>query len=221
MQSDEVVWQIINHGHCSFKLITPSTNFCKNRYNVTGLCNRSSCPLSNSQYATVLEENGRIFLYLKSVERAHLPNKLWESFELDSRYEHALKQINSNLNYWPKFFIHKSKQRLTKLTQLLIRTKKIAKNERGKIVQVPSRESKRETRREIKAEVAARIEKSIEDGLLERLRHGTYNFNYAIPFSEYKTVFDQENLSVPQIMKKDYDSKRKRLEIEYEKDTNR
>lgn len=220
MQSDEVVWQIINHGQCSFKLTTPGTTFCKNKYNVTGLCNRSSCPLSNSQYATILEEEGRILLCLKSVERAHLPNKLWEFIELDSRYENAMKQINSQLSYWPKFLIHKNKQRLTKLTQLTIRSKKIAKTERGKLVQVTSRETKREKRREAKAEVAARIEKSIEEELLDRLRQGTYSSNYAIPSQEYGTIFSEEKSASVRIGKREYAHERKHLEIEYEKDTN-
>ncbi|KFA61008.1 hypothetical protein S40285_02775 [Stachybotrys chlorohalonatus IBT 40285] len=181
MASDEIVWQIINQQFCSFKLKTEKKQtFCRNEYNVTGLCNRQSCPLANSRYATVRQHPTKqtLYLYMKTIERAHLPSKMWERIKLSNNYTKALEQIDARLIYWPKFLIHKCKQRLTRLTQVQIRMRRIAAEEERlgeKLVpKLAPKIRNREAARERKAEAAAKLERTIERELVERLRQGAY-----------------------------------------------
>ena len=159
---------------------TKGQNFCRNEHNVTGLCNRQSCPLANSRYATVRSDpaTGALYLYMKTIERSHMPSKWWERIRLSSNYAKALEQVDERLIYWPKFLIHKCKQRLTRLTQVNIRTRRIAKEEERlgeKIVpKMAPKIRRREDTRERKAEAAAKVERAIERELIERLRSGAY-----------------------------------------------
>lgn len=155
-------------------------NFCRNEYNVTGFCNRQSCPLANSRYATIRQHPTKqtLYLYIKTIERAHLPSKMWQRIKLSNNYTKALEQVDERLIYWPKFLIHKCKQRLTRLTQVQIRMRRIAAEEERigeKLVpKMAPKIKRREETRERKAEAAAKLERTIERELVERLRQGAY-----------------------------------------------
>ncbi|ODV83900.1 hypothetical protein CANARDRAFT_9191 [[Candida] arabinofermentans NRRL YB-2248] len=174
--SDEVIWQVINQQFCAFKIkTTKDQNFCRNEYNVSGLCNRQSCPLANARYATVKNIDGKLYLYMKTAERAHTPKNLWERIKLSKDYKKALSQVDEHLIYWNKFLIHKCKQRLTRLTQVAITERRLALREDERhYVGVKHKVKRREETRERKALAAARIEKAIEKELLDRLKSGAY-----------------------------------------------
>ncbi|KAI1197184.1 Mak16-domain-containing protein [Nemania serpens] len=181
--SDEIIWQVIDKQFCAYKVkATRERTFCRNEMNISGLCSRTSCPLANSRYATIRPHPDPVkainYLYIKTPERAHLPSKLWQKIKLSQNYQEALSQIEEHLKYWPQYMIHRAKQRLTRLQQVSIRMRRLAKEEARlgeKIVpKLAPKVRRREETRERKAEAAAKLERAIERELLGRLREGAY-----------------------------------------------
>ena len=136
---------------------------------------------------------------MKTIERAHLPNQLWEKVKLPKNYMQALKIIDENLEFWSKFQRHKCKQRLTKLHQMIIRQRKLRISDmhtQEKLVTINKKYEKREIAREKGAEKAAQIERAIEKELLQRLKSGTfypqeiYNLNQ----KEFEKVLEEEEV---------------------------
>lgn len=195
MHNDEVVWQVLGNNFCSYKAKILNDTFCRNPYNVTGLCNKVSCPLSNGYYATVIEEDGTCYLCLKTIERAHLPRMMWERIELSSNYQKALEQITIKMkNVYKDHQIHRCKQRFTRLRQTLTRMRQMQLEPEKNLVAIKKKTERREEARERKAQIAAKLDVSIEQELLQRLKQGVYGDIYNHDRKIFESLLDEKKL---------------------------
>lgn len=193
MQDDQAIWNAIGEKgmFCSFRMATETESLCKNANNVTGYCNRSSCPLANSKYATVREFKGRLYLMMKEPERAHKPGILYEKVELSQDYDAAAKQISAELKRWKPWIVHKCKQRLTKLAEYLERKEHLEEMGRPAYIKKNRKMERQDRAREKKAATAAKIEKAVQEEVLERYRAGIYGDKVVLE-QEVKTEADRK-----------------------------
>lgn len=172
---DEQIWNTIgNKKHCSFKTKTPTVLLCRNPYNVNGLCEQKSCPLSNSKYATVREDKGELFLFIKEPERISKPSIMYEKILLNTNYEEALKELETHLLYWDEELIKKCKRKMTKLYKYLINKKDLIENKTIKLEAINKRKQKIERAGALLTLKDVTIHSQIEKELINRLKSGMY-----------------------------------------------
>ncbi|CDO62268.1 nucleolar preribosomal assembly protein, putative [Plasmodium reichenowi] len=212
MNNDSVTWEILGKGKCSFKKKVDTEIFCLNEYNVTGLCTKSNCPLSNSVYSTIILDKGEIYLYMKSVERAHLPSALWSRVLLSLNKKEAFNVIYKELKFTQNIkHIKKCMKRYVRIKEILKRSRKLILQKQVKIMPIKKKTERRDKTREKKALKAANLLNNVEKELLNRLNTGIYGslYKFLTPKKKMKNK-DSELTKIFDVMGENKDEMKKK-----------
>lgn len=190
--SDALVWEILNFENCCYRVKTDTLIFCRHEDNVTGLCDRKSCALANSQYGTVVLEKGKLILKTKTAERAHMPSRLWQKTVLPENPEEAFKIIESEMQWWDEWNIDKVKFRYGRLLETLNNMRENRKKE-GQVKALPIKKKieRRNATREQRALNVAHVEYSVQEELKRRLKAGEYGEIYNLNQEEFEEALDE------------------------------
>lgn len=111
---------------------------------------------------------------------------------------------------FPKYLVHRNKQRLTKIHQMLIRMRKLKLKVKPKIVATNTKVDRREVIKERHALKAAQLDKAIENELLERLKQVSEGEIYNYPEKQYTRALSRAS--------QDYNEPEEEVEEELEEE---
>merc|ERR1712093_158387 len=99
--------------------------------------------------------------------------------------------VDKHMEHWPEHKVNRCKQRLTKIRQMLLRSRRLEMQTKAKMVPVKKKTERREMTRELKAEQAAQVDLAVEKELLNRLQQGMYGDIYNFDEEAFEKVLEE------------------------------